>query len=166
MLSNHPILITAIATALFAAGAACAELDRGEPFAEVTPDTSADTVTPDTRDSGGEVSDDTGEPDGEPGEADTSTPTSFAGDGVHAVLVANCMAGGCHGSGAGGYSIVDDVDADYETTLSRVTPGDGEGSLLVKKATNSSSHAGGPALSPGSPEHELVVEWIDDGAEP
>jgi hypothetical protein len=163
MLSNNPLLIT-LSAALLAAGGACAELDRGEPFAEVRPDTTADTAL-DTRDTtNGELPDDVA-PDAEPGEADASPPISFA-DGAHQALVANCMAGGCHGAGAGGYSIVDDLDADYEATLARVVPGDAEASLLVKKGANRSSHAGGPALSPGSPEYDLVVAWIDDGAAP
>jgi len=137
--------------------AACAEPARGvRPAA----DAGKDVTTP--KDTGaGEVSGDV--PDG--GDVETP-PLSFADDGVHDVLVDNCMAGGCHGSAAGGFAIIDDVEADYAATLNRVTPGDATTSLLVKKGTATSSHGGGPVLVQGTSEYDLLVRWIDDGANP
>lgn len=141
---------------LFASLAACAEPARGvRPAA----DTGKDTRSGDTGSSDLDVA------DGQEIEAETP-PLSFADDGVHDVLVANCMSGGCHGGGAGGYSIIDDVEADYEATLSRVVPGDARASLLVKKGTATSSHGGGPVLAQGTSEYDLLVRWIDDGANP
>jgi len=91
---------------------------------------------------------------------------SFAAGGVHDLLVATCTAGGCHGSGAGGYTVSGDVDADYAQALSKVVPGDALASKLIKKVSNTSSHGGGPILESGSAGYELLVEWINDGAFP
>lgn len=144
----------------------CAEIGRGDPLPDVA-DTRSDTS--------GDTRQDTGVPDGtqsdvpldgDDGEEEVALPElSFADDGVHALLVANCSSG-CHGSGAGGYTISGSTSADYSATLNMVTPGDGLASKLVKKATATSSHAGGPVIQVGSTEHQLLLDWIDSGANP
>ena len=144
----------------------CAELGRGDPLPDVA-DTRADTGGADTRD--------TTIADGETVEGDTAPDTveetvipqlSFADDGVHDALIANCTSSGCHGSGAGGFTLSGDVDTDYQNVLNTVTVGDGLASKLVKKASATSSHAGGPVFQTGSAEYQLLVDWIDSGANP
>jgi hypothetical protein len=149
---------------MFLTLAGCAELTRGEPLPEVV-DTRADTVsevidtsTPFDGDGAIEVEDDAEE---------VVVPTlSFADDGVHQVLMANCTSSGCHGSGAGGYTLSGSVGADYQATLNTVTVGDGANSRLLKKATNEMSHGGGPIFQTGTPDYELVLVWINGGANP
>ncbi len=150
--------ITALIVTLVATLAACAEPSRGVSSKPATTikDAGGDTAVAEVV---GYVALD--------GDAEVEAPkVSFADDGVHDVLVENCTSGGCHGSGAGGYSIIDDIEADYAATLDRVVPGDADASLLLKKATATSSHAGGPVLATDSTEHDLVVRWIADGAIP
>lgn len=142
---------------------ACAELGRGDPLREVN---AADTAT-ETVDSGGDSSGETTVPDsGEETTEVVEPPLSFADDGVHDLLIASCTAGGCHGSGVGGYSVTGDVDADYAQALSKVVPGDALASKLIKKVSNISSHGGGPILESGSAGYALLAEWINDGAFP
>ena len=144
----------------------CAELGRGDPLPDVAdtrPDTSGD-----TRQDTGAPNDVEGDvpQDSEDGEEEVVLPElSFADDGVHALLVSNCSSG-CHGSGAGGYTLSGNASADYSATFGMVTPGDGLASKLVKKATATSSHAGGPVIQVGSTEHQLLLDWIDSGANP
>jgi len=143
-----PISISVLALA------ACAEPDRGEPFAEVR-DTALDTTPAET------VDDVT--PDGETVE-DTREPLTFAA--VHEVLLDNCTDAGCHSSGAGGFTLSGDADSDYQAVLAEVVPGDALASKLLKKATNTSSHSGGPILQAGTADYQLIADWIDDGANP
>ena len=142
---------------------ACAEPGRGDPLREIN---AQDTAT-ETVDSGGDSSGETTPSDSGEETVDlVEPPLSFADDGVHELLVTNCTASGCHGSGAGGYSIIDDPDADYAATLNAVIPGDALASKLIKKVSNISSHGGGPVLEDGNPGYDLLVEWINDGAFP
>lgn len=104
-------------------------------------------------------------------EADTSEdvvvvePISFAEE-IHDLFPANCTGGGCHNTGAGGFTISGSVDADYQAVLGVITPFDSAGSKLLKKASATSSHQGGPIWPTDSEEYQLVAEWIDGGAEP
>lgn len=147
----------------------CAEITRGDPLPDArdVADTRADVAdtTPDTAPP----------PDGDVDEVADSVdtmpdeqlpPVSFADDGVHDLLMGSCTASGCHGSGAGGYTLSGNVDADYQATLNEVTVGDGAASKLIKKATATSSHAGGPVIQTGTPEYQLLLDWIDSGANP
>jgi len=150
---------------MFLTLAGCAELSRGEPLPELpeVTDTRADTASevdsgPVDGDASIDVDDDT--------EEVVVPELSFANDGVHQVLMANCTSAGCHGSGAGGYTLSGSVGADYEATLNTVTVGDGANSKLLKKATNEMSHGGGPNFQTGTPEYELVLNWINGGAKP
>lgn len=92
-------------------------------------------------------------------------PISFAKE-IHVILVDTCTGAGCHESGAGGYSITGSVNADYQATLEEVIIGNSDGSKLLKKASNTSSHDGGPITPVGSADYELIAEWIDGGAKP
>ena len=137
---------------LVSLGTGCAEPLRGDkPEPEVT-----DTVAETTDTSSDEV-----------GETDTAEPKlSFANDGVHDLLIDTCTGGGCHETGAGGYTLNGDVEADYLASLARVVPGDAEGSKLIKKGAGISSHTGGPVLQADSEEYALIADWINDGANP
>lgn len=143
---------------------ACAELGRGDAYPEVvdafeTVDAGSDTapMTDATTTSGDAVE--------ETAPDEVSGPQSFA-DGVHDNIVRRCGSIGCHGDGAGGFSIFGDIEADYEAVLEHVVPGDAQSSALILKGTNSVNHGGGQVWSVGSPEYELIVTWIDDGANP
>lgn len=155
MTYRTPISIAFLAT-LAAQG--CAIPDRGDPLPEVVD--ARDTRVAEVSDA-----DSVEEVDAPDEEIDAKVPVSFAAS-VHQFLVDNCTASGCHSSAAGGFAITGDVDADYEATLREVTVGDGEGSKLVKKTSGVTSHTGGPLLQPGTSEYDLVVAWINDGANP
>ncbi len=157
----------------------CAAPERGDPS---RPDagTAADTsssVKPDTSGGGHDTvtsgdatatDDDTAAPveDDVVLEEDVPPPAASFATTVHPILTSTCTSAGCHASGAGGYSITGDVDADYLATLDRVVPGDPDGSKLLKKTSGVSSHSGGPLLTPGTPEYDAVAAWIRDGAAP
>ncbi len=134
----------------------CAIPGRGEPIEQEN-----DTSTPDivTDIEAGDLDIDLGEVD------EVEPPVPFAG-AVHDLLVSSCTSTGCHASGAGGYALSGDVDADYEATLKVVVPFDAAASKLIKKTSGVTSHTGGPLLSEGTAEYDLIVEWIDDGANP
>jgi len=140
---------------------ACAELGRGDPSVEV--DASIDAAR-ETVDSATELTGDVAED--AISEADSAGPPISFADGVHDILIANCTASGCHGAGAGGFLLSGDIDADYTAVLDRVVPGDALASKLIKKSTATSSHTGGPVLQAGTPDYDLVVAWINDGANP
>jgi hypothetical protein len=153
---NPRTLISSLTLAL-AGFSACALPGRGD-----APEPEVDTTQEVISDLSGDDSIDLSEV----GEVDAAKPpTPFAG-AVHDYLVANCTAAGCHGSGAGGYAITGDVEADYAAALREVTPGDAAASKLVKKASGVTSHTGGPILSEGTAEYDLIVAWINDGANP
>lgn len=138
-------------------GSGCAVLDRGDPPAPDVVNPKPDSTTSDASGDAEEVSGDV---------SDSETPTvSFAND-IHPYLMQTCTAVGCHSSGAGTFTLSGDVDADYAETLEEVVVGDALGSRLVKKASGVSSHTGGPLLQPGTEEYDLVVAWINGGAQP
>ncbi len=155
---------------MFLTTAGCAEITRGDPLPEVVDaaDTKADTVDEvrDTTPTDGDVSEDTAIDVEEDIPEVIVDPLSYADDGVHALLMANCTSSGCHGSGAGGYTLSGTVGADYDATFNVVTPGNGLASKLIKKATNETSHGGGPILQTETPDYQLVLDWIDGGANP
>lgn len=85
---------------------------------------------------------------------------SFADD-VDPVLEAKCS--GCHAAGPGGLTITGDPSSDYDNVIERVTPGDPDDSLLLRKASGE-SHGGGAVLSPGSDPYDVIDAWISAGA--
>jgi len=154
MTHRLPTISIAASLLLGSLGAGCAEPVRGDKPEPEVPDAS-DTSMGETTETIDDETDGT-----EP------IPLSFETDGVHTLLIDGCTGGGCHETGAGGYTLNGDLEADYLASYDRVTPGDGEGSKLVKKGAGISSHTGGPILQPDTPEYELLVDWIDDGANP
>ncbi len=128
-------------------GGACAVPNRGDPPA---PDI---TTTEDTAGTAGEISGDGDEPD-----------VLFA-ESIHPIEMAKCSLG-CHATGAGGFTISGDVDADYDATFLRVNLDTPASSKLLKKISGGTNHGGGALLAEDSEEYELIAKWISDGALP
>lgn len=88
----------------------------------------------------------------------TVTLISFANDIRPLITAYGC--GGCH-PGNGGFSV-----ATHATIITRVTVGDGEGSLIVRKlkgtASGSRMPQGGPFMT--NAEIQKFVDWINQGA--
>ena len=94
---------------------------------------------------------------------------------VMAVLSkAGCNAGGCHGNGQGKGGLKlslrgQDPDLDWlalarDQAGRRVNGLEPERSLLLLKATGDVAHEGGQRFAPGSPEFEVMLAWLRDGA--
>ena len=87
---------------------------------------------------------------------------------------AGCNAGGCHGNatGKGGLKLSlrgQDPDLDWlaltrEQGGRRVNLLQPEQSLLLLKATAALAHEGGQRFAAGSPQYEMLLRWIRDGA--
>ena len=101
------------------------------------------------------------------------TPVSFELD-VQPILTANgCNAGACHGKqrGQNGFQLSllgFDPDFDFaalakEARGRRVFPADPERSLLLAKATGSVPHGGGVRIDLGSPDYQVLLNWIAAG---
>lgn len=100
-------------------------------------------------------------------------PVHFVNDIVPLFSKLGCNSGGCHGkaSGQNGFKLSVfgfDAKADYaslsrESRGRRVFTGDPERSLLILKAIGASAHGGGRRCEPGSPDHELLSNWIRQG---
>jgi len=101
-------------------------------------------------------------------------PWSFAADVVPILTRQGCNTGGCHGKADGqngfhlslfGY----DPAEDYRSITRgeqgrRLSPFDPEQSLLIRKATGRTPHAGGQRLVPGSDPYRVMLAWIAAGA--
>jgi hypothetical protein len=124
--------------------AACADFSRGPP-------------TPKTEDAGPPPGDGGGGGDG-------GGTLSFATD-VYPLLVPTCEA--CHKSGgqAGDTGLVFTGTAatDYPTVIMFVDTSAPPGSRLVTKMTGN-GHQGGTVYAAGSPEHQTILQWIQQGA--
>ncbi len=94
---------------------------------------------------------------------------------VMAVLSkAGCNAGGCHGNGngKGGFKLSlrgQDANLDWlamtrEQGGRRVDLIQPENSLVLMKASAALAHEGGQRFAPGSPEYEILRQWIREGA--
>jgi len=97
-----------------------------------------------------------------------------AEDVVPLLTHAGCNAGGCHGraDGQNGFHLSlfgYDPQADFGgitrqdggRRFSAVAP---ESSLFLLKATGRVPHVGGPRIAAGSPEYDILVAWLRDGA--
>lgn len=95
-----------------------------------------------------------------------TTAVSFA-TSVHPLLIANCQR--CHAAGAeaGDTQLVltGDVAADYATVSRLVDTSAPTGSRLLSKASGN-GHGGGTVLAVDSPEYQIVLQWIQQGAHP
>jgi hypothetical protein len=95
---------------------------------------------------------------------------------VMAVLSkAGCNAGACHGNGQGkgGFKLSlrgQDPDFDWQSMVQeqggrRVNLIEPERSLLLLKAMAGLAHEGGTRFGPGSPEYDIFLQWLREGAE-
>ncbi len=85
-----------------------------------------------------------------------------------------CNLGSCHGSfqGKGGFRLSlfgyeaekDGVTVSRESNGRRIDLQNPDNSLLLIKSMGLTEHAGGRRFSPGSWQHKLIKEWIEQGA--
>ncbi len=100
-------------------------------------------------------------------------PPSFTHDVVPLFTRLGCNQGSCHGKNAGqngfrlslrGYAPeMDHVSLTREFAARRVDTAVPERSLLLLKALGKAPHEGGKLIREGSPEHELLLDWIVAG---
>ncbi|MGZ0171785.1 MAG: DUF1549 domain-containing protein [Planctomycetales bacterium] len=100
-------------------------------------------------------------------------PVHFVNDVVPLFSKLGCNSGGCHGkaSGQNGFKLSVfgfDAQADFaslsrESRGRRIFTGDPENSLLILKAIGVTAHGGGRRCQPGSPDHQLLSNWIRQG---
>jgi len=85
---------------------------------------------------------------------------------VYPILLSNCSI--CHGMGgvanSTSYQLSSNSGSDYNVISALVTPGDPEGSLLLQKASGSTSHGGSSVLAATSVEYQTIAVWIEQGA--
>lgn len=98
---------------------------------------------------------------------------SFAHEIVPTLYKLGCSAGECHGSfsGKGNFRLslfAADAESDhreihaaFDRRIDRQSPAD---SLLLRKPTGAMSHGGGLRLKLGSPEYQLLLDWIRAGS--
>lgn len=102
------------------------------------------------------------------------SPVSFRFDVVPALSQASCNMGACHGTptGKGGFRLslrgyLPDQDYEIlsrETAGRRITPFAADESLLLRKPLGEVPHEGGVRLAKGTKSHELIRDWIAEGA--
>ncbi|MDP7274844.1 MAG: DUF1549 and DUF1553 domain-containing protein [Planctomycetaceae bacterium] len=101
-------------------------------------------------------------------------PVHFLNDIMPILSKLGCNSGGCHGkqSGQNGFRLSIfgfDPRADYDALVKeargrRVFQASPTGSLLVAKSTNRLAHGGGARTRVGSIDHELLSQWVSQGA--
>ena len=99
---------------------------------------------------------------------------SFLEDIVPAITRLGCNQGACHGKMAGqnGFLLslrgfdpaADHVRLTRESRARRINFAQPDASLFVQKALGAMPHEGGQRMLPGSPYHQLFVDWIRAGA--
>jgi hypothetical protein len=104
-----------------------------------------------------------------------SQAVEFRIDVMAVLSKAGCNLGSCHGnaSGKGGLKLSlrgQDPDLDWlalvrEQGGRRVNLLEPEQSLILLKARGVLAHEGGKRFSPGDPEHEILLQWLRDGAQ-
>ena len=130
---------------------------NGKPDSSVKPDA---TVDAGTRDSG--------MPDATVDAGDAAKPPviSFA-DEVDSVLLADCEV--CHNStgiaASTKFILGGSVDDDFASALDVVDLNAPADSLMLQKATGN-SHGGGQRFAEDSSEYDLLLQWIEGGAQP
>src|SRR5215212_4495589 len=85
-----------------------------------------------------------------------------------------CSTGACHGAAAGqggfrlsllGYdNIGDHVNITRSAQARRICLDDPARSLFLLKATRTIPHKGGEKFKTGSPEYDIIAQWIAEGA--
>ena len=143
-MSSDVLLRATIAAAACLGVSACADFSRGLESPVV--DAAADAT-------------------GEGGQTDGAV-ASFA-TAVEPILLAACQR--CHSAGgmAGDTQLllIGDAAADYSTVSRFVNAAAPAGSRLLSKASGN-GHGGGTVLAAGSPEFQVVLQWIQQGARP
>ena len=101
-------------------------------------------------------------------------PIHFVNDVVPLLSRLGSNSGGCHGkaSGQNGFKLsvfAFDPVADYESIVResrgrRLFPAAPAQSLLLRKVSGQAAHGGGPRISQGSLDHELLLNWVRQGA--
>ncbi len=101
-------------------------------------------------------------------------PVSFRHDVIPILTKTGCNGGGCHGKmdGQNGFKLSllgFEPAEDYEHLViesrgRRLMPSSPEFSLLLRKATGELPHGGGARLERGSPEYQMLVRWMEEGA--
>lgn len=99
---------------------------------------------------------------------------AFRRDVMAVVSKAGCNLGGCHGNGQGKGGLKlslrgQDPNLDWAAMVQeqggrRVNLLEPERSLLLLKATGQLAHDGGQRFAAGSPEYDLFLAWLRDGA--
>lgn len=106
--------------------------------------------------------------------SDLPQPVSFQYETLPVLSRLGCSAGSCHGSphGKGSFRLslrAFDPSLDASTLVReefgrRTNPIEPEKSLMLLKPTTQVSHEGGKKLEKGSPEYNLLRDWIAEGA--
>ena len=101
-------------------------------------------------------------------------PISFENDVIPILTKSGCNAGTCHGAAAGkngfhlslyGYDIGSDhQELTRELRGRRTNLADPESSLFLNKPLRNVSHKGGRQLANGSVQHQILLDWIRQGA--
>ena len=110
------------------------------------------------------------------GRAEDLPPVSFRNEVMAVLSKSGCNAGACHGnkSGKGGFKLSlrgQDPASDYDV-LTRDMSGrrtnsmEPDKSLVLLKPTMQLAHDGGLRFKPGSREHRILRNWIDQGTPP
>src|SRR3954451_20897783 len=99
---------------------------------------------------------------------------SFELDVMPILTARGCNQGACHGKSRGqnGFQLSllgFDADFDYAALTQqargrRVFPAAPERSLVLQKASATLPHGGGVRLEPGSPDYNLILNWLAQGA--
>jgi hypothetical protein len=103
-----------------------------------------------------------------------SAAPSFRNDIQPLLARFGCSTGACHGAAAGqggfklsllGYDTLGDhLAITHSANGRRVSLEAPERSLLILKATKAIGHKGGEKIKAGSPEYQMIADWIAEGA--
>ncbi|MCA9037346.1 MAG: DUF1553 domain-containing protein [Planctomycetaceae bacterium] len=107
--------------------------------------------------------------------ADDGSTVSFVNDVVPALTKMGCNAGVCHAKAGGGQNGFQlsllglETLEDYDSVVKegrgrRIFPAAAERSLLLMKATGQMPHGGGKRLEADSQTHQMMIDWIRQGA--
>lgn len=101
-------------------------------------------------------------------------PVSFTNDLLPVFTKLSCNSGPCHGqqNGKGGFRlslrgwdpVFDQEQITKDAGGRRVSLKDATASLLLRKPTGMLPHGGGKLITPYSPEYQLLLRWINEGA--
>jgi hypothetical protein len=143
--AGHAAIRGGLLAFALAAAMGCADLERGEPAVPS---------------SDGGAAGDVSASDGSP------AARSFARD-VRPLLIDGC--GRCHSPGgqAADSALVlgEDAARDREAVLDLINPANPGASRLLSKGAGL-GHGGGAIYGPGTPEYQIILEWISQGSAP